>query len=112
MAKTASQLFLVRLSRRTSEVIIILGVLVLVGWLFNVPVLKSDAPHLIAMDPLTAGLFILIGIALIRTNEAKASDPFAILCAVVTTIGGAMKILECVSRLDFHFGEPLFRGKL
>lgn len=111
MAKTASQLFLVRFSRRASEVIVVLGVLVLAGWLFNVPVLKSGAPGLKAMDPLTAGLFVLCGIALTRANKGKPNEPFTILCAVIITLGGAVKILECVLRLDLRFGEPLFRGE-
>lgn len=111
MAKTASQLFLVRFSRRASQVIIVLGVFVLAGWIFNVPVLKSGAPHLIAMDPLTAALFILSGIALIRTNKVDSGDAFITFCAVVIALGGAMKILECVFRLDLRFEEPLFRGE-
>jgi signal transduction histidine kinase len=112
MAKTASQQFLLRFSRRASVVIIAIGGLVWLGWLFKVPILKSGAPHLIAMDPLTAGLFILGGIALFRASkERKSLDSGIIVCAAVITLGGAMKILECVFGLDLRFGEPLFRGE-
>lgn len=112
MAKTASQQFLLRFSRRASAVIMAIGGLVWLGWLFKIQILKGGAPHLIAMDPLTAGLFILCGIALFRTSKGrKSSDGLILLCAGAITLGGAMKILECMFGLDLHFGEPLFRGE-
>lgn len=112
MAKTASQQFLLHFSRRASAVIIAIGALVWLGWLFKVQILKSGVPNLIAMDPLTAGLFILSGIALFRASkERKSTDAVVIICAAVITVGGAMKILECVFGLNLGFGEPLFRGE-
>jgi len=112
MAKTASQQFLLRFSRRASVVIIAIGGLDWLGWLFKVEILKSGAPHLVAMDPLTAGLFILCGIALFRASEERKSfDIVALVCAAVVTLGGTMKILECVFGLNLRFGEPLFRGE-
>ena len=44
MGDTASQQFLERLSRRASVALIILGFLVLIGWLFHVQILKSAVP--------------------------------------------------------------------
>lgn len=70
MAQTRSQLFLLRFSRRASVVVVVIGALVLVGWLLHVQVLKSSAPHLIAMNPLTAILFILSGFALLQATAA------------------------------------------
>ena len=112
MAKTASQLFLLRFSWWASAAIIAIGIVVWVGWLFHVQILKSGAPHFIAMDPLVAALFILSGVALIRTGkDRKKLETVRFLCAVLITLGGAMKILECAFGVNFHFGEPLFRGE-
>ena len=114
MAETASQLFLLRFSRWASGVVILIGSLVLIGWLLNVQILKSAAPHLIAMNPLTAILFILSGTALIRAvgTGRKSTDKLFLFCAVIVTLGGAMKIAECVFDFDLNFDQLLFRKEV
>ncbi len=110
MAQTRSQLFLLRFSRRASVVVVVIGALVLVGWLLHVQVLKSSAPHLIAMNPLTAILFILSGFALLQATAAgkKSSNKVVVICATLVLLGGAMKIAECIFDFDLNFDQLLF----
>ncbi len=71
MAETASQPFLLRFSRWAGAIVTCIGAVVLVGWLFNVQILKSVLPGSIAMHPLTALLFLSPGIA----RSSGATDP-------------------------------------
>src|SRR5213076_2156911 len=102
MAETASQSFLLRLSRRAGVAVVVIAVLVLLGWALNVQILKSLAPNLIAMNPLSAVLFILTGVALARATKkrAKGPDKTLLICASIVALGGAMKIVECMFGLD------------
>jgi len=111
MAQTKSQLFLLRFSRWASVVIIGIAGLVLFGWLLNVQVLKSVAPHFIAMNPLTAVLFILSGAALLDSTAKgkKSSKKVVKICGVLVLLGGAMKVVECVFDFNLNFDELLFR---
>ena len=113
MAQTRSQLFLLRFSRRASVLIVVIGALVLTGWLLHVQVLKSTAPHLFAMNPVTAILFILCGVALLQaTTKAKgkkSSRKVMVVCGTLILLGGGMKVAECVFDLDLNFDQLLFR---
>jgi signal transduction histidine kinase len=114
MVDTASQMFLWRLSRRASIAVIFIGALVLIGWLFHVPLLKSAGPSLIAMNPLTAVLFILSGATLLRASDRKRKrpDPVVLICAVFILLGGAMKISECVFHYDLDFDQLFFHRQV
>ena len=74
MAETASQLFLLRLSRRASSAMIFVAGLVLTGWLLHLQILKSAWPGLIAMNPLTALLFAPV----ISTAQVPNQFDFAV----------------------------------
>ena len=110
MAKTASQKFLLRVSRRAGFVVILIGALVLLGWSFNIQILKSGAPQLIAMNPLSAVLFILTGVALVHAAKSgvKPPDKTLVICSTIIALGGALKIVECVFGLDLNFDQLLF----
>jgi len=57
------------------------GFLVLMGWLFDIPTLKSILPGLATMKANTAIAFILVGASLwLRVNE-KSNRQLGILCA-------------------------------
>lgn len=114
MAETASQQFLLRLSRRASIAVIIIAGLVLVGWLLHVPVLKSVAPGLIAMNPLTASLFLIAGFALIRAGQRyrKRPDILVMICGVLIIVGGATKVADCVFHFDRSVDEMMFQQQV
>src|SRR4051812_42701635 len=90
MTRTASQVLLLRFARRGSEVVILIGALVLLGWLLKNPWLKSVFPQLVAMNPVSAILFVLSGVALRRlaAREPVAFQPMdrvAFGCAMLVT---------------------------
>ncbi|HEX4263981.1 MAG TPA: ATP-binding protein [Verrucomicrobiae bacterium] len=93
---------------------ILIGATVLLGWLFNIQLLKSAAPHLIAMNPLTAVLFILCGVALRRATKTnrKRLDKIILICGAIVLLGGAEKIAECVFGFDLNFDQTLFRTEV
>src|SRR4051812_48336619 len=110
MGDTASQLFLVRLSRRASVCLMLVGALVLIGWLLHIQFLKSAAPAFIAMNPLTAVLFVIGGGALLRASNRgrKRPDAMVLVCGVILLLGGATKVVECCLGVDFNFDQLLF----
>jgi len=114
MAETASQLFLLRFSRRASLVVILIGILVLAGWFLHLQILKSAAPQFIAMNPLTAILFIISGLALVLAGDRrrKAPDKLVLLCGVIVLLGGAMKVAECAFHLDWNFDRFFFAKEI
>jgi signal transduction histidine kinase len=114
MAQTASQLFLLRFSRWVSVLVILIGSTVLMGWLFNIQLLKSAAPHLIAMNPLSAILFILCGAAFLHATgpNRKPPDKVVLVCGAIILLGGAAKVAECAFGFDLNFDQTLFRKEV
>lgn len=112
MAQAASQKFLLRFSQWASVAVILIGLLSLVAWLFRAWFLKNFSASLMALNPLTAGLFILCGVALLREITAKLPDTLILMCAIIVLLGGGMKILECVLGIHSNFGEFQPPGKL
>jgi signal transduction histidine kinase len=114
MAETASQLFLSRLSRRASFAVISVGGLVLIGWLLHAQILKSAGRGLIAMNPLSALLFIIAGFALIRAGKRgrKRPDTIVIICGIIIVLGGAEKIAECAFGFDLNLDQILFQREV
>lgn len=114
MAETASQLFLLRLSRRASLAVICIGGLVMAGWLLHVQILKSAGRGFIAMNPLSALLFIIAGYGLIQAGQRsrKRPDIIVMICGVIVVLGGAAKIAECAFGVDLNLDQMLFRRQV
>jgi diguanylate cyclase (GGDEF)-like protein len=88
------------------------GILVLVGWILDVPTLKSVAPGVVSMKPNTAIGFILIGLALrlLRDGEPRrgfrvASQSIAGLVAVVAALTLAEGFLDVDLGIDHLFRD-------
>ncbi|MGB3635394.1 MAG: PAS domain S-box protein [Rubrobacteraceae bacterium] len=83
-------------SRLMGYAAMLVGILVIAGWLLGVEILKSIFPALPAMNPLTAIAFILAGISLrllmIEPLEQKVLRA-AQACAVVVLLIGSLKLL-------------------
>ena len=114
MAETASQLFLLRLSRRASSAMIFVAGLVLTGWLLHLQILKSAWPGLIAMNPLTALLFLVAGFALLRAGQRfrKRPDLFVIISGIIIVLGGATKVAECLFHFDLNLDQVMFQKQV
>jgi serine phosphatase RsbU (regulator of sigma subunit) len=96
-------------------VAVLVGCLVLVGWLFDIEALKRIVPSLVAMNPATAICFILAGIALWLCWDANA-DPraqrAARLCAVCVALIGLLKLIGILAGWDAGIDQLLFHDKL
>jgi prepilin signal peptidase PulO-like enzyme (type II secretory pathway) len=98
-----------------STVTVIVGCLVLVGWILNVDVLKRIVPGLVAMNPTTAVAFILAGVSLwlLRTQGAdRTTRNIAQACAAVVAIVGLIKLVQLGFGWEFGIDQLLFPEKL
>jgi len=95
---------------------VLLGGLVLVGWLFDLPALTKIFPRLVAMNPATALSFVLGGTATwLEAGEQPASRlrrQIARACAGVVVIIGAARILGYLFGFDPLVDSLLFRSQL
>lgn len=102
-------------SRAAGKVAICVGLLALAGWLFDIEILKRVSPRFVAMNPVTAICFVVIGIAFECLRSPKPSKwaraagvALALLVAFVGAIKVASYVLEWPLRIDtFLFGLKL-----
>lgn len=94
----------------------LIGVTVLIGWAFDIAVLKSISPDWVTMKANTAVCFILTGIALwltaippltLKTNSAIASR-LARFCGLLVFLFGALSLAEYISGWDLGLDQWLF----
>jgi len=110
--------WLQRWSRAAGGFAVLTGVLALVGWRFDLAILKSLIPGQVAMNPLTALASILAGIALwlIVDEQAQRSRPawrWAMrLCAALAALAGLLRLVAVVFGWDSGIDQLLFREKL
>ena len=87
-------------------ILALLGSTVLVGWLFDLPLLKSIRPGWVSMQATTALSFVLSGIAIWQAPvEGQPSTrwafPVSHLCASVAALIGLLKLAEFVAGWQF-----------
>jgi PAS domain S-box-containing protein len=90
------------------------GVVVLAGWVLEVPLLKSLHPALVTMKANTALCFVLIGAALVLLRHGEAPVPLArrraaLACACVVGLIGALTLCEYALHCDLRIDQMLFR---
>ena len=87
----------------------IVGVLVLTGWAFNIPTLKSVVPEFIAMQPWTATCFILSSCALVMAAaDARSVRLASMLPAAAVAMAAGSALLQYLTRRDFGTDIWLF----
>jgi len=88
------------------------GVLVLLGWLLDIPGLKSVLPGFVTMKANTAAGFILAGVSLALLGRAARSMRIRRLsqaCAGATVLLGLLTLSQYLFALDFGIDQLLFR---
>jgi PAS domain S-box-containing protein len=103
-----------RWSGYLATVVILVAVLVLAGWQFNISILKRPIPSLVAMNPMTAVSFLLSGFALLwSTGIFFPQKPVAgkALASIVIVIGG-LKILDVLFNINTNIDQLLYHDKL
>ncbi len=104
-----------RLANYFSWMVITIAALTITGWQFNIEFLKRPLPRLTAMNPMTAVLFILSGIALLlvenkeaKPSAKKAGNAIAIVIIILATI----RIIDILVAFDIPVDHVLFARKL
>ncbi|GAA6622937.1 putative bifunctional diguanylate cyclase/phosphodiesterase [Scytonema sp. NUACC26] len=91
---------------------VLIGMTVILGWIFDVPVLKSVFPGLVAMKANTAIGLILAGSAL-KLWHRRASNQIirrtAQACALIVLAIGFLTVIEYGFNQDFHIDQLLFK---
>jgi PAS domain S-box-containing protein len=108
-------LLLRRLPAAASAVAITVGVLVLLGWLFDVELLKRVVPGFVAMNPATASCFIIAGVALamsIQGDRPPAAQALATILSAVVLLAGLSKLIGIAGGWHPNIDEWLFASKL
>lgn len=93
-----------------SAIAVAAGALVLAGWAFNVPALKSVLPGLTAAKANTAVAFILSGIALYGVTSPRAGRPLRLapqICSGVVLLLALLTIAEYLSGVDLGVDQLL-----
>jgi|GEM_PF-1486976 len=105
------------LCRAISEILSICiflgGSVVLVGWIFDIPVLKSISPNFVTMKANTATCFIFIGLSLwlsqTKRQGNRTARGIARLCAFVVFLAGFLTFWEYMFGMDFGIDQLLFK---
>lgn len=98
--------------KAASGLAILVSSLVLLGWTFNLPVLRSILPGQPQMVPHTAVAFILASLSLASLSNKQKVFVVSGLCALAVIAIAALTISEYVGGLDFGFDKLLFRQRL
>lgn len=99
-------------SRVSSLIVIVIGALVLLGWILDIVILKSVFPGLVTMKANTALAFVLLGISLwllqLEQVEQRARR-IAHACATIAALIGLVTLVEYLFGLDLGVDQLLFR---
>jgi signal transduction histidine kinase len=105
---------LIFLPRAASAFAILIGVLVLIGWALDLERLKRILPGFVAMNPATAVLFILSGIALAFAifRSSRSGDVVRKFLGAIVLGAALMELLEVMGLWHWPIDQILFRSKL
>ena len=102
-------------SRWSCGIVIAIGLLVLMGWLFELPALTSILPGLATMKANSALAFGLAGVSLWQLTKeyrGQRSNRIAKVCAAITMLIGLLTLCEYIFGWDFGIDQLLFKDKL
>src|SRR5688572_23380090 len=104
-----------RFSTASASTAIVIGILVLSGWLFDLDRLKRIAPGMPAMNPMTASLLILSGLCLLaqlRTEAKSSAAKAGALFGLIISVAGLFQLGSYLSWWRLELGQLLFPEKL
>ena len=91
-------------------VTLIAGILVLIGWQFEIEILKSPLSNIVSMKANTAAAFLLAGLALIFLQRpGKATNILVRFCGSVIALIGLIFLAQHILGWDFGIDQILFR---
>ena len=98
-------------SRATAAVMMVGGLLVLLGWQFDIRALRAIGPVDVVMNPLAALLFVLAGSAMLLEGSERFRM-FVTASAAAVSLGGMLVLLRVATGVDVGVDSALFRGKV
>jgi signal transduction histidine kinase/CheY-like chemotaxis protein len=103
-----------RSAQACALVAVLAGSLVLVGWFADIVWLKSVVPGFIAMNPLTAICFILLGVCLYTSSSEETSRPRPAAWGAATLVAaiGGLRLAADVFHLNLPIDRYLFAETL
>lgn len=124
MGSGASKIFPLRrfehYARAAGAAAVVIGTLVLLGWLLDVSLLKSVLPGKVAMKPNTAICFVLAGASLLLLGLAPGQQRVvsasrrraALVCATLAAAIGLATLCEYSFKVNLGIDNLLFRNSL
>ncbi len=88
------------------------GVSVLLGWMFDMEILKRIGPGMVAMNPMTAIGFLLLGGVLVELGRSGKLSGLASLAAGIVCLIGCLKLLHILGGIDLGVDRFVFMHKL
>lgn len=99
-------------SRLANLAILAMGALVLAGWAFNQRWLIELFPTVVAMNPVTALAFLLLGLCALRLTGKVRQDAVTLFLAGIVVLLGLARLLDHMVPLGFHVDQFLFPAKV
>ena len=100
------------LSEFIGIIIVIVGVLILIGWAFNISILKSPGPGFSAIKSNVGLAFIFIGFSLwlLQTNRINQNNKrIAQILALATALIGLLTLIEYLLGVNIGIDQMLFK---
>lgn len=99
-------------SRAAAAIAVTVGCLVLIGWLFDIAVLRSILPHPVVMKPNSAVCFVLFGLALwfLQEDQPHRQRRFGQVLATGVFIFALLTLVEYLSGWSFQIDQLLFKA--
>ena len=110
-SRTSLVAMLRNFSRVASLTIILIGGLVLLGWVFRIAILKSIAPELPTMKANTAIAFLITGLAiwfLLKTSATRLERGIVQVCSIVVALLGLLTLSEYFFNWQLGIDQWLF----
>ena len=101
-----------RLPSAAGSGVAVIGVLVLLGWRFDVVFLKSVVDDFAPMQPIVALAFVLAGVALQLVHSTPRRESIARALATLPALLGAVTLVEVISGWDLGIDDLLFADEL
>ncbi|MEI9911368.1 MAG: hypothetical protein WDO71_17925 [Bacteroidota bacterium] len=109
------QLNLARWSRYLAAAVIAVAILVLLGWQLDIKEIRRPIPALVAMNPLTAVLFILSGVSFLLVAFPAFpgnKSVTALVFAAIVFFAALIKIISLFTDFGWQIDQFLYSGTL
>lgn len=103
-----------RASNHLGWAVILLAAVQLLGWQFNIELLKRPVPNWVAMNPLTAVAFISLNAAflLLKKQTTRTLSGLGYILATFILLVGLIRLVGVLTGFDLHIDEFLFHQKV